>query len=185
MRLIDPVPAELARAIRGAALLTNAQVPAAHRLAWVGESVEAESIVYAFAQKPAGYYESTGAGAPGQAVAGLSVAWYTRLSGEKVVHLKYGVTKVNAAGAAEAPALVPPELRDQILSAGGYPVFGSERLTVCFAVVLSLKLKGQKISPECDKVLQEPGDLDAWKALADEMADEQAGAEIRKAIGAV
>lgn len=183
MRLIDPVPAELARAIRGAALLTNAQVPAAHRLAWVGESVEAESIVYAFAQKPAGYYESTGAGAPGQAVAGLSVAWYTRLNGEKVVHLKYGVTKVNAAGAAEAPALVPPELRDQILSAGGYPVFGSERLCIAFAALLYLQKQGADVSG-AEKVLQEPGDLDAWKALADSAVDPKAGAEIRKAIGA-
>jgi hypothetical protein len=128
-----------------------------------------------FAQKPAGYYESTGAGAPGQAVAGLSVAWYTRLDGTKVVHLKYGVTKVTPAGAAEAPALVPPELRDQLLSAGGYPVFGSERLCIAFAALLYLQKQGADVSG-AEKVLQEPGDLDAWKALADSAVDPEGGA---------
>jgi hypothetical protein len=181
MRFINPEICDMINAIRGAALLADAQVAAAHRLPVDDVPVLVPEDAVAFMCKhPAGFVDFAGVGKAGDTVAAVSVAWYTRLNGAKVVQLLYGPTKVTRDGLAETLSLVPPEFIDQILVNGGFPVLASERLSMAFGSLLSAVKSGAKVPAEVTAVVEQPGDLNAWRALGETLPS----ADLLKAIGA-
>jgi hypothetical protein len=180
MRLLDPKNQDLGSAIYGAFLLADAQVADGSRIAARDPLLpQVQKMGDAVTAKPAGFVDVHGVGKAGDTVAAVSVAWYTRLNGVKVVQIQYGPAKVTRDGVAETPALVSPGYIDQIVAAGGYPVLASERLAGMFAALLRAKKDNIDVPPEADAVYAAPGDLNAWKALADTLGS----SDLLKAIG--
>jgi hypothetical protein len=182
MRLLDPKCQDLATALRAAVDLANVQVATERRITAVNNADAAngcELVALYAVQTPAGFFSADGSGPAGETVAAFSVAWYTRLNGVKVVQIQYGPAKVTRDGVVETPSLVSPGFIDQIAAAGGYPVLASERLAGMFAALLRAKKEQIDVPPEADAVYAAPGDLTAWKALADTLGS----SDLLKAIG--
>jgi len=190
MRLLNPTVADLAAAIEAAATLQNVQVAEANRLKGInnsdlpgGSSTVAEYVATA----ATGFFEAYGSGKEGEKVAAISVAWYTRLNGVKVVQLQAATPTVTREGDVETPSLVPAKYHEPLLAAGGYAVLASERLSAMFRA-MRRAAQFTETAPAAEAVLKAPGDLTAWKALADAIVDAPGGSEVKadlyKAIGA-
>jgi hypothetical protein len=183
MRILNPTTAKLAEAVAAMVTLTNIQTPEA------GQVITEAADVAAYAeQKPGGFVELVGPGEPGDRVAAVTLAWYSRLDGARVYQLNGSTVTLTREGVAPVPALVKPKYLEQVIAAGGFPVVASERLSAVFTVLRRMKAASAEMPEGGDEVLAEPGDLKKWETLAASFSAMPGGdalaADIIKAIGA-
>lgn len=187
-RLLNPTLADVEEAIRATCVLVNTETKNhCERLNATCDNpaIWIQAWMHTLQHKAAGLLQTSGMvgeGVDAGRVAAISVAWFTRLDGTKVVRIFGKYAKHTAGGVVEYPCNVSPEYQEQIIANGGFCVLCAERLAMAFSYFL--RVGDEK--PAFAAVVASPGDLEAWKLACDEFdgINPAVADDLRKCIGA-